>query len=524
MKKETQILKLDNQKRSESNYETKDKMKDLEKKFILQKRVTIDELQNQETYISTLQKDNDILNEENYNLIEKINNLEHQLTLMQIENDKYVTSRKNSKDYVTKELNTSTPEKSPKKDKLEEKSIESRKNSKNLPFDSRELSRFSKDYISPRGIPKIFESRTTQTDLLKSNDSEAQTIEYKTIDLQNSAINAINLLNSQSSSEILKSLNITTNNNYIQTSSKPTHLEDLLSKTKNLNSPNNILNNLIQPNPINPSYIYPTKITESRKTNNNKKINQILYSEKKNSFSEQKNKNLEIKINQNNTENDVYEKNINVQRAKTDRFEIPLKSTQNIKERERHLSFNEKEITKMFNNQNSISNKNPILNVENSKSMHHEKKFSYDTSFIKKNHDFAEEAYFEEKPTQKSVFEMNNEEKEKRINQMFVRFKKNHQNIIPNIKNINNSSKIFSKKIQKNIIIDDFDEDKFNNFSDFREFFIKFIDIHKKCGKDCSHLKKFYEKIGWTEERNALFRHEIKLSKSVINSLPIIKN
>ena len=63
------------------------------------------------------------------------------------------------------------------------------------------------------------------------------------------------------------------------------------------------------------------------------------------------------------------------------------------------------------------------------------------------------------------------------------------------------------------------------NEEDFRRFIQEFENIHlNKCGKDCPHLKRFYEKIGFVEDNNFKSRAKMKLKKTIIESLPKINN
>lgn len=68
-------------------------------------------------------------------------------------------------------------------------------------------------------------------------------------------------------------------------------------------------------------------------------------------------------------------------------------------------------------------------------------------------------------------------------------------------------------------------DDKLNRiegFEDFKGFFNVFLLVHNKCGRDCIHLKRFYEKIGFKEERRGSSRLEVKPKIKVINHLPKI--
>ena len=65
------------------------------------------------------------------------------------------------------------------------------------------------------------------------------------------------------------------------------------------------------------------------------------------------------------------------------------------------------------------------------------------------------------------------------------------------------------------------------NFEEFKEFLERMLNQHKKCGKECSHLKRFYEKIGYLPtEKNSSYANRVpfKPKKMIINSLPKIPN
>ncbi len=53
------------------------------------------------------------------------------------------------------------------------------------------------------------------------------------------------------------------------------------------------------------------------------------------------------------------------------------------------------------------------------------------------------------------------------------------------------------------------------------EFFLKIIEGHRKCGENCVHLKRFYEKMGWGMREP--WKLEIKPKKTVIDTLPLLR-
>lgn len=63
------------------------------------------------------------------------------------------------------------------------------------------------------------------------------------------------------------------------------------------------------------------------------------------------------------------------------------------------------------------------------------------------------------------------------------------------------------------------------NLDEFKEFMERMLNQHKKCGKDCSHLKRFYEKIGWLQgEKASAYANRVPYNpkKMIISSLPKI--
>lgn len=58
------------------------------------------------------------------------------------------------------------------------------------------------------------------------------------------------------------------------------------------------------------------------------------------------------------------------------------------------------------------------------------------------------------------------------------------------------------------------------NFETFKNIFLRLVEAHKKCGKNCKHLQKFYRAIGLTSFVNK--RELLSLSKQVIHKLPKI--
>ena len=60
-------------------------------------------------------------------------------------------------------------------------------------------------------------------------------------------------------------------------------------------------------------------------------------------------------------------------------------------------------------------------------------------------------------------------------------------------------------------------------FSDFKEYFLRFRNAHLRCGKECLHLRRFYEKIGWNPPGTVL-KYSMSVPKTVVNKLPEINS
>jgi len=59
------------------------------------------------------------------------------------------------------------------------------------------------------------------------------------------------------------------------------------------------------------------------------------------------------------------------------------------------------------------------------------------------------------------------------------------------------------------------EDDGYVTYDEFRNYYLKFVSIHRGCGEDCEHLKRFYAKIGFTtprfQRRNELIMAKVKL-------------
>lgn len=142
--------------------------------------------------------------------------------------------------------------------------------------------------------------------------------------------------------------------------------------------------------------------------------------------------------------------------------------------------------------------------------------------------EFLEE---KEKNYQKNhdLWELSREEKEKVFQKMYIGFNKLQENLLSSQK----EHKKFLRHVAlikhiKKEVNGNFDGDiQMPNFEEFKEFLERMLNQHKKCGKECSHLKRFYEKIGYLPtEKNSSYANRVPFNpkKMIINSLPKIQN
>lgn len=495
LKKEIQFLNLTTQRQSENYHENEHKLHsqlaNIEMEIKIHKRNSIDELQIQENYIAHLEDKLESLLEENKMFQNRLQENNHQLELSKIDADKAklsinisspLTSRKTTEENAEQEKKKlEEDEKEPIKSPILKKNRSSRFNFNN------------QNVNSLRQIPSARKiSKETQTLDLEKLDQETQTTNsvseenkiYNIVNQENQKFKIVNnvqtpknyQLNHNPSfhenlknnilEQILKPIAQNTNNTFLEDQSnfKTPKINNSFGKNL-LASPTNNINELMKPSPI----IFPTKIQD--KLQIGKKIT-----------SKKSLKDLNIKINSS-------IENLKFSASKQDRF-VGFPQTARNKELDRHQrhfsSINEQDIKK-------------ALNTDRQKEHYYEGSLS-----LHENNRQINEA---QKSDLKNVFELNMEEKEKRINHMFLKF----QNKMENLKTKN------SKRTKE-----DKEDEKLLNFADFRDYFLNFIEAHKKCGIDCVHLKRFYEKIGWVEEKNT--RKEIKPIKRIISTLPKIKN
>ena len=90
--------------------------------------------------------------------------------------------------------------------------------------------------------------------------------------------------------------------------------------------------------------------------------------------------------------------------------------------------------------------------------------------------------------------------------------------VMPNVK------KIFTNMVQKknpNINLQDLEEGNFEvDFEVFKEHMVNFKETHRRCGEDCPHLRRFYEKVGYNTK--AKKREFFSLRVTDIDKLPRI--
>lgn len=193
-------------------------------------------------------------------------------------------------------------------------------------------------------------------------------------------------------------------------------------------------------------------------------------------------------------------------------------------------NFKEKEIFQEKNEKNesetAVSNDFP-----RKKGKHFSASSSNILGELLKNHEKHEDFVEKEKSLQKvyALWELPQEEKEKVFENMYNGFNKLQENLLSSQK----EHKKFLRHVAlikhiKKEVNGNFDGDiQIPNFEEFKEFLERMLNQHKKCGKECSHLKRFYEKIGYLPtEKNSSYANRVpfKPKKMIINSLPKIPN
>lgn len=128
---------------------------------------------------------------------------------------------------------------------------------------------------------------------------------------------------------------------------------------------------------------------------------------------------------------------------------------------------------------------------------------------------------------QKELWDMAKDERDNIFENMYTKFGEIQEKLLSSQKNHRQFLKhvVLINHIKKEINGGDFIGDtQMPKLEEFKEFMEGMLNKHRKCGKDCSHLKRFYEKIGYTngEITNYSNRIEFKPKKMTINSLPKI--
>jgi hypothetical protein len=69
-------------------------------------------------------------------------------------------------------------------------------------------------------------------------------------------------------------------------------------------------------------------------------------------------------------------------------------------------------------------------------------------------------------------------------------------------------SKLFGKE---------FNADNLPSLEEFKNFVLKLENVHNKCGKNCSHLRRFFERIGWNWRRYYATRKLFPIHRSILD-------
>ena len=113
-------------------------------------------------------------------------------------------------------------------------------------------------------------------------------------------------------------------------------------------------------------------------------------------------------------------------------------------------------------------------------------------------------------------FELKQRNKEKLYFNMYLniknRYKYNPQKLIKIYNIYFNRVPEFKKKLNDNYNPEEF----LFNFEEFKTDFKEIINMHQKCGRNCLHLRRFYEKSSFTKTRSRI----LPMSNTIINKLP----
>ena len=102
-----------------------------------------------------------------------------------------------------------------------------------------------------------------------------------------------------------------------------------------------------------------------------------------------------------------------------------------------------------------------------------------------------------------------------RIQESLLASQSNHRNYLKHV--------VLIKHMRKEIYGETDGNNQMPTLEEFKEFIESMLMKHRKCGKDCSHLKRFYEKVGWNSgDRGFENRIQFIPKTMIINTLPKI--
>ena len=62
----------------------------------------------------------------------------------------------------------------------------------------------------------------------------------------------------------------------------------------------------------------------------------------------------------------------------------------------------------------------------------------------------------------------------------------------------------------------DFDAENLPSLEEFKQFISKLEQLHDKCGKNCIHLRRFFERIGWNWRKFYAVRKQFPMHVSTL--------
>ena len=131
---------------------------------------------------------------------------------------------------------------------------------------------------------------------------------------------------------------------------------------------------------------------------------------------------------------------------------------------------------------------------------------------------------FRENTTQQ-LWELPKEEKDVVFGEMYQGFTRIQESLLASQSNHRNYLKhvVLIKHMRKEIYGETDGNNQMPTLEEFKEFIESMLMKHRKCGKDCSHLKRFYEKVGWNSgDRGFENRIQFIPKTMIINTLPKI--